>query len=487
MRAPISRCLTTVAIAVCVSALGLAVACSGGGDSASSGDAQEAGDRIKIAANNSRYFEWSGEIVYLLGATESGADSCGDQNGWMPISSGFDWQPDLERLLDNGGNYARVIPYFSGHPVMPWVEVEDGQFDLEQINPDWVARLRAYLEWTLANRIVVQLEIFENFSFKDATWLANPLHPDKNINYGTDAIAAESRREDIAIYRAVTEENESVLRLLRNYVSTLVLETAPYGNVIYSISNESNASLEWAEYWANYVNRLGSSRGYDLLVGEMPHAAEPTTGVEAIVDSEEFDFVDASSYTSEDQYGEDDVVAILAGTDEVIPQLATFGKPVTVGKIYYRSTATLWSKFINGSASARFHRNCNRGGTDEDNPERYFDYVRYLRSFIDELDLTNAKVTDDDLVSGALDGVQVDVLAAPGEWYAAHLYKTDVGAEPSDLAIELPEGEFSARWFDPGSGTWTPADMTEPTDDSRSLTIPDFETSIALLVERLEP
>ena len=131
-----------------------------------------------------------------------------------------------------------------------------------------------------ANGVVVQLEVFENFSFaRNAFWALNPWHPEMNVNYGSDVISSESERADIAMYKALSENRTDVLRLLEHYVATLVFETMNYSHVIYSVSNESNAPLEWAEYWANFIHRLASSRGFDLLVGEMPHAGGPD-GVE---------------------------------------------------------------------------------------------------------------------------------------------------------------------------------------------------------------
>ncbi len=456
-------------------------ACGGGGGEGSRGP--QVAERVHISTANPRYLEWRESLIYPLGVTESGPETCDGQNGWTPISSGFDWQPDLEKMLAHGGNFARVLPYFPQHPIMPWAKTPDGRFDLSVFDETWVTRLNQYFAWTEERGVVILLEVFDNWSFQnmEVGWANNPWNPVKNVNYGPEEISKTTSRENVAIYKAVTDEKEVALGLLQTYVNKLLDESLPYGNIIYDISNESNAPLSWSVYWANYIREYASARGINVMVGEMPHAFEPSTGLAPILTNSSFDFADASSVTSEDKFGQDNERAEVEGTDQVLTQAAaTVKKPITIGKIYYRSAATLWSKFINGAAAVRFHRNCARGGSDEDSPETYFRYVENLRTFVNELDLSFELSMEDNLAKVSPEGVHVDVLAAPAKWYAVYLYKTDRNLRQVEVSIDLPAGKQTARWFDPEAGVWTHAQAKGSA--SNSFETPSFNGSIALLV-----
>ena len=451
---------------------------------------------MEISPENPGYFQWNGEVILPLGVTESGSEGCASGNGWIAISSGFDWQPDLENLLANGGNFVRVIPYFVEQPIQPWVLTPDGRYDLSRYNEAWVDRLEQYLSWTESRGIVVLLEVFENYSFvntrpsdwfENGAWAINPWNPDNNVNYGRDVISHQTAWEDVAMYKAVTENKAEALALLEGYVSKLLEISLPHGNVIYNISNESMAPLEWSEYWADFIHEYASAQGQKALVGEMPHAFEPSTGLEPIADSPSFDYVDAASQTSQDKFGKDDEAAEVIGTDDTLTSLNDrTQKPISIGKIYYRTPATLWSKFINGAATVRYHRNCDRGGSNEDNPMKYFEYIQHLRTFTDELDLAAATSVDDGLVKEVTDGVQVDVLAAPGQWYVVHLYTEGKAGSVVELSIDLPEGAHSARWFDPSNGNWAEAEGEADDAGLTSFASPKFIRSLALLV-KFEP
>ena len=450
----------------------------------------EGQSRIQISPENSRYFSWHGELVYPIGNTESGPESCSTANGWLPISSGFDWQPDLENLMAHGGNFIRIVPYFPTHPILPWVQNANGLYDLSQINQEWAQRMQDYVSWTEANNVVVLLEVFENWSFVNEErgyakgWVENPWNPDNNVNYGTDQISNRTTREDAAIYRALTDDKTAVMALLQQYVAALLDITLPHGNVLYNVTNESNAPLSWSEYWADFIHRYASERGYTVLVGEMPHTYEPNAGLEAVAASPSFDYVDAASHVSDDRFGRDDEAAEVAGTDEVLTGLhAQTTKPLSIGKVYYRSPATLWSKFINGVAAVQYHRNCDRGGSDEDDPQKYFDYVQHLRTFVDQIDLTLPSSIDDGIVTGVTDGVRADVLAAPGSWYVVYLYREADGSATAELNIELPAAGYTARWFDPIRGNWADAVGTDTDAGTTRFVAPRFGNSLALLIQ----
>ena len=447
-------------------------------------------NRILVSPENGRYLAWKGSIVYPIGNTESGSAMCGGENGWLAISSGFDWQPDLENLLKHGGNYARIAAYFPAQPVQPWLELDDGLYDLSRYNPEWIERLEAYLAWTEAHDIVVQLEVFDNWSFTTQAqphgWPDNPWNPDKNINYGTEVVANKTSHTDGAIYKVLGRPDSPALGLLEQYVSQLLDVSLPHGNVVYTVSNETSGPLEWSSYWARFMHDYADAKDTPIVVAEMPHATQPKISLEDLVEPPEFDLIDASSASSEDRFGNDDEGAEVEGTDETLTELYDKGeKPITTSKIYYRSPWTLWSKFINGAASARFHRNCDRGGSDEAEPHVYFEYVQHLRTFVDELNLEMASSIDDDVVTTLTKGVHADVLAAPGRWYVVFLYQEANDADASvELTLDLPKGDYNVRWYRPDTGAWIEQTQApEGPPGEASFTAPDFANGIALLIE----
>jgi hypothetical protein len=154
-----------------------------------------------------------------------------------------------------------------------------------------------------------------------------------------------------------------LLELQQVYANAFLEVSWAYPNVLYSIGNESCAPIEWARYWARYIKAYCAERGVARLTGDMPNADLTATPVTAYLGDDTFDFVDASQVTSWNPGGPGrlGVANIAMSTSALMKNWYRdqrfFGvKPIAMAKIYVRDRVALWSKVVNGAASARYHR-----------------------------------------------------------------------------------------------------------------------------------
>lgn len=440
-------------------------------------------DRIRAWPGNPHYLAWGDTPVFLLGAA--------NYHSWTPISrpGEANFREQLDRLAgvinDIGSPHvmglARCLPYdpmnqmhdgMVSRVLQPWVRLDDGRYDLERFEPEWEARLKEYLDLALALRIIVSLEIWDDWSITrgmggewdpgpEAAWNAHPFNARNNINYGSDVLPDTTRACEAWFYQTVTSHsgNRQVLELQKLYVSHLLGIISEYPNIIINISNESRATLEWSRFWAEYT---GQRIPAGMMIGDMPSTNRRDGGGECeenfnpatLASDQHYQFVDIAQAVSRHEFTEPFQQAIEGGKRILGYREAMAGagteRPLIVSKDYSSGPEAgdmiLWSRFVAGAAAARFHRPL---GSD---PGTVIDFqheaVRILGRFIAGVPFWQMS-PGADLISSMPEGTGANILSDPGLHYIVQLVG---GEENGRLILNLPPGNWSVQWIDPSTG-----------------------------------
>lgn len=440
--------------------------------------------RIQPYEKNPHYLAWGEVPVFLLGAAE--------YHSWTPVSrpgtAGFIEQ--MERLFEvveeidspHLVGFMRALPYdpmnhLHDGPVervlQPWVRSEDDLYDLEYFEPEWEERFKDFLDAALEREIVVAVELWDDWSVtrgpggeydpgEGAAWNAHPFNPNNNINFEEDVLPVETSACDAPFYHTVSsnEGMEEVLKLQKVYVDKILEIISNYTNVMINISNESRASLDWSRFWAEYVSERVPE---EILIGEMPSTNRRDGGGECEEDfnpltlstDPNYSYVDVSQGVSGHEF--EDVQEQASGGGQRLREyrqaMQDSGtiRPLIISKDYTRDSdggdITLWSRFIGGAASARFHRL----GVDHDPEVSDFQHeaVKRLGAFIAEIPFWEMHPATD-LLDDLPENTEVNVLSST----SGHIIIQLIGENSGEsFSADLEPGAWTVRWMDPSQGT----------------------------------
>jgi hypothetical protein len=438
-------------------------------------------NRVAVFPGNPHYLCVDGTPVFLIGATHA--------YGWTPISRPHhDYRRDLSRLaavIDRVASphvrgLVRVAPYFPQlDGIQPWERGADGRYHLDRFNPEWEGRLTEFLDGAQARGLVVSLELWEDWSITrgpggafdpgpDQGWNVHPFNPQHNANYGPDALPATTSLVDAPFYRTIPAllNSRHVLPLQQLYAERLCALSGPYPNVIYSLSNESRAPLEWSRYWAAYLReRLGPGK----LIGDMPSTnrrdgrgeCDPELNPLTLIAEDAYDYADVSQAVSQHEFGEEPFSQALQAGQRIAAYRATMEelgqtKPLVVSKDYTNfrpgGVPVLWSKFVGGAASARFHRPMP-GADEEAVADFQFDAIGHLGEFV-KLTRFYELAPERALVARVPRGMGFLSLGRPGQEHVLQLF----GRTGGSLDLLLEAGAFRVSWYDPHTGKWLKRD-----------------------------
>jgi hypothetical protein len=436
--------------------------------------------RVRPSAENPHYLAWGTTPIFPLGATT--------HHGWTPISrpATVNFEADLERLAQviagigspHVVGFVRCLPYdpmnhLHDGPVkellQPWVRAADGRYDLERFAPAWEHRLRAFLTAALDRRIVVSLEIWDDWSVTrgpggqydpgaEMGWNGHPFNPNNNINYDETVFPAKTAVCDAPFYSTLPSRRnlQPVLALQKRYVDRVLALAAPFPNVLINVSNESRAHLEWSRFWAEYLRaRLPAG----MMIGEMPSTNRRDGGGECehvfspltLCTDPRYDYVDIAQGVSSHEFRTPRDQA-FGGARRILEYrhamtAAGTRRPLVVSKDYTRTIEggdlVLWSRFVGGAAAARFHRPA--GNQPPAVSQFQHDAVGRLGRFIATVPFWRM-APEPAVVRGLPGEVAANVLAEPGREYVVQL----LGGEPGEVVrLDVPAGTWSARWLDP--------------------------------------
>jgi hypothetical protein len=460
--------------------------------------------RVRPWPDNPHYLAWGDTPVFPLGAT--------GHHSWTPISRAgtVDYRAQLDRLarvIDQIGSphvcgFVRCLPYdpmtqiHDGdveEVVQPWLRLDDGRYDLERFEPRWNARLRDYLSTALQRRIIVSLEIWDDWSITrgpggaydpgaGAGWNAHPFNPLNNINYDEQLFPIATSRCAAPFYDTIPSRGDiqPVLALQQRYVDHLLAIASEYPNVLVSISNESRARLEWSRFWAEYVRQRIPA---GMMVGEMPSTnrrdgggeCDPEFNPMTLCTDPRYDYVDVAQGVSRHEFGDPRRQALGGGRRifEYRRAMAEAGtrRPLVVSKDYTQGPdggdMVLWSRFVGGAAAARFHRL----GRNQPESVSTFQHeaVGRLGRFVAQVPFWRMHPRPD-LVENLPAEAGANVLAEPD----GHCVIQLIGGTAGDLVrFRLSPGRWIHRWVDPATGRDLGRDEAAADHTGLELRIPD--------------
>jgi hypothetical protein len=415
-------------------------------------------DRITTYTENPRYWQFKGEPVLLLGATDQ--DNLFNHPDIWP----FGLESHLDLMVKNGGNYVRNTMSSRDHG-NEWAfgKNSNGEYDLNTWNDEFWNRFEHFLDLTLERDIIVQIEVWDRFDFARDPWQLNPFNPGININYTAEesslpeVIETHPGQRESPFFRTPPdfEDNPLVLEFQHAFMDKMLSISLQYPHVLYCISNETNESPLWSDYWAEFIRDRADEKGVVVHVTEMWDAwdlSDPEHDA-TFEKPELYTYVDISQNTH--QQGQTHWDNAQQVRNE---RLADGKRPMNNVKIYggthhghsfEEGTNKLWRNIFGGFASSRFHRSSS-----------YFNpsgigllplaqiQLRSMRMFTDEMNVFTAEPANH-LLSNREEN-EAYVFAEEGRRYA--VYFPDGGEVTLD--ISAAEGTLSMRWMDIMNSEW---------------------------------
>jgi len=409
--------------------------------------------RIAVSEKNSRYWQYRGETLLLLGGSDE--DNLFNNPAMMA--------ENLDILKDIGGNYIRsTLSCRDEGNVWPYAKNSDGLYDLERFNPEFWDRLETSIREAEKRAIIVQIEFWATFDYYRDNWLVNPFNPKNNINYSTaDTKLLEewnfhpARKPQPFVHSIPKVNNDKLLLKYQEAFVRKVLDiTLPYGNVLYSLDNETRAPAEWALYWGDFIKNAAKKKGTSLNITEMwdqwdiTHKDHEATYLNHGL----FSFTDISQNNW--QEGQTHYDRLLWYRDNLAKTPGGM-RPMNNVKVYARLSGNRendysigidrwWRNIFAGCASTRFHRPDSGSGLDKDAQTM----IRAARVFTSAFDIFICDQRPD--VMDNCEENEAYCLAAPGSHYALFFPK---GGEVK-LYLEGSQCEWNVRWFDIETATF---------------------------------
>ncbi len=320
---------------------------------------------------NPWYWSHHGQPVLLLGGSD-------DDNL-------FQWPkarliPQLERIARAGGNVIRNTMSDrrdGGFEVYPFLQLDNGKYDLSQWNPEYWQRFDTMLTETARRGIFVQIEIWDRFDYTDVRandpkrWERHPYSPANNVNYTFEQSGFARRyqqhpgqnKQPFFFTTPKQRNNTVVLKYQEAFVNKLLDHLLPFEHVLVCIDNETRADPEWGEYWAKLVRRRSEAAGKRVMITEMWDDWDLTASRhrQTFDHPELYDFVDVSQNNQNSGQKHWDNFLYVRN------YLGKRPRPINTTKTYgadgnkFKHTdqdaiERFWRHLLAGAASIRFHR-----------------------------------------------------------------------------------------------------------------------------------
>jgi len=474
-------------------------------------------DPVRVWPANPHYFARDGRPLVLVTS---------DHHYGAVIDADFDFARFLDALAAGGSNLTRIYPggmfevedkYVPGNPlgprpgrqILPWARSSEpgahpalaapGQpsfkLDLERWNPEYFARLRAFVEHAARRGIVVEVAFF-NGMYADS-WPLMAFHHRNNVQ-GVGRYEAE----ECGLFTTRDPRNEDVLRHQRAYVAKLTAELNEYDNVIYDLCDEPSligrpdgsivlhqdaAVVPWLQALRETFLETERPLSKKHVLGQTVQNLSPDLSAEPWCDWLPTEYVRPAGRALAKDY---------AARKPIVDVESDYYGHSLVKSAYTADAVRLegWWFLLGGGAgvinlNGEFHRGQEQGAADTH--ERILPQRKALREFVEGLDLAGLARFEGvgDLPVGAL----ASALAEPGRQYAVYLFHAQEEAEwgahfvPSPGSYRdrltlrgVPRGRYRAEWVAPASGAVVATEAIEWAGGHLKLTTPPYTLDMAL-------
>ena len=471
---------------------------------------------IQVFSANPHYFMRDGKPFVLVTS---------DHHYGAIIDADFDYVRFLDFLAGTGMNLTRIYPggmfeptdkYIAGNPlgplagrqILPWMRsgeagahaalAEPGKvslkFDLDRWNPDYFARLKAFVDRARTNGIVVEVAFF-NGMYADC-WPLMPLYHANNLQG-----VGRYEPSECGLFTTCSPRNQDVLRYQRAYVAKVATELNEYDNVIFDICDEPRLQglpdgnvtfmpdsdvIPWLHALKETFVDAEAALPKKHVLGQTVQSASPDLSAESWYAWLPTEYVRAATEALKKNYA--------ARKPIVNVESDYFGgalvKPYGVDDVRLEG----WWFLLGGGAgvinlNGEYHRGQETGGADT--RERIVPQRKILRDFVESLDLTSIARFDGlgDIPSGAF----ASALAIPGREYAVYLFHAkDDGAWGAHFVATpgtyhdtftlkaVRVGRYRLEWIDPASGAIKESKPLDWRGGDLSVTTPAYSLDVAL-------
>ena len=408
---------------------------------------------IQPWAENPWYWEYKGEPVMLLGASD-------DDNL-------FQWPkemliPQLESMKTVGANYVRCTMsdrQDKGFEVYPFAKNDNGKYDLSRLNNEYFKRFDFFLQETQKRDIIVQIEVWDRFDYSRNHWSVHPFNPQNNVNYSSEESGLALKYPDHPgrnvqpfFFSTPKQQNNEVLLPYQKKRVEKILETAfQYNNVLYCIDNETSGEEAWATYWAKFIQNKANEAEKEISITEMWDAWDLTSEQH----KRTFDHPERYAFCDVSQNNQKKGQEHWDNFQKVREYISAHPRPMNTVKTYgadggrhgntKNGVERWWRHVLGGAASARFHRPTSGLGLSE----LSMNCVKVARG-IEQIVPFRELEAGNDLLSEREEN-EAYLASKAGEAYI--LFFTNGGEVKLDLSDY--SNEFIMKWADIRNGNWT--------------------------------
>lgn len=467
---------------------------------------------IQLHPKNPHYFLFRGKAVALI--------TSGEHYGAV-LNADIDNKKYLATLATDGLNYTRIfggiyveVPGKSfgiqrndlaplpGRFVAPWMRSETpgyaggcNKFDLTKWNPGYFERYKNYLMDASRRGIVVEISLFSSH-YGQQQWDISPVNPANNVN-GTTAIDWK---------KAETLENGNILKFQEAYVRKLVREANEFDNVIFEIQNEPWSDRpQMVDVVNPYLQKPGRDQypnsieiADEISIAWQTRVAEWITSEEAALPNKHLIAQNYSNFriSIRSLLPQTSVVNFHYAYPEAVTENYGLDKAIAYDETGflgredngYRREA--WNFMLSGGGAFdaldySFSPGHEDGLDNEPNgpgggSAAFRKQLGILKNFLQRFDLVGLR--PDRQAVRHCDGAYARVLSNPGREYAIYLD----GDGPTELTLNLPQGDYSAEWLDVKSGTAEGIEKFHHAGGIRTLPSSKFSGGIAIRIAKTD-
>lgn len=414
-------------------------------------------DCIKPYKLNTRYWQYKGEPVLLLG---------GSKTDHIFLAEGL--ENHLDEMVGVGANYVRnTMSQREGLDLKPHKRLPDGKFDLNQWNPEYWNRFSNCLKWCRQRNIIIQIEVWDRFDYAQEQWINSPWRPVNNINYTSEQTGlannypAPAWRDRQPFFHTIPgmsrykKQYDIIRQHQEKFVAKMLSCSLEYPNVLYCMNNETSTPEKWGQAWMKLIKDNAADKGVEVYVTDMfDDVWKPQSSAklkQAFDNHKLYRFIDISQVNSR-TFNEAQWVNLMW----IMNQAKKHPRPLNNTKIYSDGRTTwgsgtpvdgverFWRNLIAGSASCRFHRPGGGIGLN-DTAKACIHAAREVEKLIrfwhiePRMNLLSDRREDEAYLA-----------AQPGRQYV--LYFTDGGSV--GLNLKGAQGKFQLRWMNIKTGKW---------------------------------
>ncbi len=402
-------------------------------------------NRIQPWTENPWYWQYNGEPVMLLGASSD--DNLFQWPAEMLI-------PHLDSMKAVGANYVRNTMsdrQDRGFELYPFAQLENGKYDLNQLNEDYYNRFDFFLRETEKRDIIVQIEVWDRFDYARNHWLVHPFNPKNNVNYTSEESGLDleypdhpgQNKQPFFYTTPKQRNNELLLKFQKSRVEKMLEIAFKYNHVLYCMDNETSAEEEWGKYWAEFISGKANEAGKDICVTEMWDDWDLTSEQHkrTFDHPELYTFCDVSQNNQKKGQEHWDnfqlVKKYLSAQPRPMNTVKTYGADGGVHGDTKNGIERWWRHVLGGAASARFHRPPSGLGLSGLSVN-CVKVAREIELTVNFWDLTPGN----ELLSGREEN-EAYLASKPGETYV--MFFTDGGETELDLTDV--QKEFKVKWY----------------------------------------